>query len=190
MTRIAILAAAAGLALGMAPAGARAWEMKGVKTLALHTRDGATIPIGTVDFEPRGDKKGGAMTFAIDLDKKRFTVFFLSMRNFDCVEGADVTCYVPYPYDNPRTASPTDLNWLADNLLFLYKTKAEHAATMTNGIRFDLTLTDHGITGTPQAVDLDAIASPLQDPTVPPYGPGDREDYPEGSRWVDRLTIE
>ena len=186
MTRLSTLAAAAGLALGLAPAGASAWEMSGVKTIALHTRDGATIPIGTIDFKPAGDKT----TFTIALDKKKFTVFFLSMRNFDCVEGADVECYVPYPYDNPKTASSKDLNWLADNLLFMYKTKAEHAATMANGIRFDLKSTDHGIAGTPQAVNLDDIASPPQNPAAAPYGPGDREDYPEGSRWVDRLTIE
>lgn len=186
MTRIPLLAAAAGLALGLTPPSAGAWEMRGVKTIALHTRDGATIPIGTIDFQPAGDKS----TFKIDLDKKKFTVFFLSMRNFDCIEGADVECYVPYPYDNPKSASPKDLNWLADNLLFMYKTKAEHAATMTNGIRFDLKPTDHGIVGMPQAINLDDIASPPKDPAAAPYGPGDREDYPEGSRWVDRLTIE
>ncbi len=188
MTRIATLAAAAGLVLGIAApaAGDEGWRMVGVKTIALHTRDGATLPIGTIDFQPKGDKAG----FKINLDSKKFTVFFLSMRNFDCIEGADVECVVPYPYANPMTASPKDLDWLADNLLFLYKTKTEHAATMRNGIRFDLKMTDRGIVGTPQAIDLDDIASPPKDPSVAPYGPGDREDYPEGSRWVDRLTIE
>ena len=88
------------------------------------------------------------------------------------------------------TASPQDLNWLSDNLLFLFKTKAEHAATMSNGIRYDLRLTDHGIVGKPQAINLDDIASPPKDPGAAPYGPADREDYPEGSRWVETLTIE
>ena len=187
MTRLSTLAAAAGLALGLIPTLAGAWEMRGVKTIALHTRDGATIPIGTIDFKPAGDDK---TTFTIDLDHKKFTVFFLSMRNFDCIEGPDVECYVPYPYDNPMTASPKNLNWLADNLLFLFKTKTEHAATMENGIRFDLKMTDRGITGTPQAINLDDIASPPKDPAAAPYGPAERDDYPEGSRWVDRLTIE
>lgn len=166
MTRITILAAAMGLALGMGPALAGGWEMKGTKTIALHTRDGATIPIGTIDFQPKGDATG----FKIDLDSKKFTVFFLSMRNFDCIEGADVECVVPYPYANPMKASPKDLDWLADNLLFMYKTKAEHAATMRNGIRFDLKMTDHGIVGTPQAIDLDDIASPPKDASVAPTG--------------------
>ncbi len=187
MTRLSTLAAAAGLALGLTPALAGAWEMKrGQDDRAAHAR--------RRDDPDRHDRlqAGGRRrpTFTIDLDKKKFTVFFLSMRNFDCVEGADVECYVPYPYDNPQTASPTDLNWLADNLLFLYKTKTEHAATMANGIRFDLKLTDRGITGTPQAINLDDIASPPKDPAAAPYGPADRDDYPEGSRWVDRLTIE
>ena len=180
----AVLAAAA-MAIG---AGARAasWKMEGTKQVALHTRDGKTIPIGTIEFKPRGDKTH----FTFKLDSKPFTVFFLSMRNFDCIEGPDVECIVPYPYENPMTATPEDLNWLSDNLLFLYKTKAEHSATMANGIRYDLRLTEHGIVGKPQAVNLDDIASPPKDLTVAPYGPADRDDYPEGSRWVETLTIE
>ena len=188
MKRILQLFAAACLVVGLASAKAVAdtWKMDGTKTITLHTRDGNTIPIGTIDFHPQGDKTA----FKIDLDDKKFTVYFLSMRNFHCLEGPDVECVVPYPYDNPMTASPTDLNWLADNLLFLYKTRQEHAATMANGIRFDLKLTDHGIVGTPQAINLDDISSPPKDPKAAPYGPADRDDYPEGSRWVSSLSIE
>ena len=190
MIRLPRLAATSIAALAALSVGgqtrAETWKMEGTKQVALHTRDGKTIPIGTINFQPRGDKTH----FTFKLDSKPFTVFFLSMRNFDSIEGPDLECIVPYPYDNPMTATPTNLDWLSDNLLFLYKTKAEHAATMANGIRYDLKLTDHGIVGKPQAVNLDDIASPPKDATAAPYGPTDRDDYPDGSRWVETLTIE
>lgn len=188
MTRLLPLAATTCIAMGLASGSAAAdtWKMEGTKKITLHTSDGQTIPIGTIDFHPQGDKT----IFKINLDDKPFKVYFLSMRNFQCIEGPDVECIVPYPYDNPMTATPKDLDWLADNLLFLYKTKKEHAATMTNGIRYDLKLTDAGIVGKPQAINLDDIASPPKDKVKAPYPPSDRDDYPPGSRWVEMLKIE
>ena len=112
------------------------------------------------------------------------------MRNFQCIDGKDVECIVPYPYENPQTASPKNLDWLADNFLFMFKTKAEHAAMMDNGVRFDMKLTDHGISGKPQAINLDDISSPPPNKTLAPYPPSDRDDYPDGSRWISEITIE
>ena len=189
MSRLHQLAATACVVLGLAagPADADTWKMEGVKQVKLHTTDGQTFSIGTIDFKPQ---QGDQATFKIDIDPKPFETFFLSMRNFKCIEGKDVECLVPYPYDNPMTASPKNLDWLADNLLFMFKTKAEHAATMTNGVRFDLKLTDHGIVGAPQAINLDDISSPPPNKTVAPFPPADRDDYPDGSRWVNQITIE
>ena len=189
MSRILQLAATACVALGLAAGAAQAegWKMEGVKQVSLHTTDGKTIPIGTIAFTPQ---QGDQTTFKLVLDPKPFTVFFLSMRNFQCIDGKDVECIVPYPYDNPMTASPKNLDWLADNLLFMFKTKAEHAAMMDNGVRFDLKLTDHGIIGKPQAINLDDISSPPSNKTLPPYPPSDRDDYPDGSRWISEITIE
>ena len=191
MPRLHQLAATACVAICLAAcvdgAHADAWKMDGVKQVKLHTTDGKTIPIGTVAFTPQ---KGDQSTFKIDLDPKPFTAFFLSMRNFQCIEGKEVECIVPYPYDNPHTASPKNLDWLADNFLFMFKTKAESAAMMDNGIRFDMKLTDHGIVGKPQAVNLDDISSPPSDKTVAPYPASDRDDYTDGSRWISEITIE
>lgn len=189
MRRSHVLTAASVVTIAAAattPSRAAPWAMNGTKQIALHTRDGKTIPIGTVDFQPKGPET----SFKLHIDPKAFTVFFLSMRNFDCLDGVDVECFVPYPYPNPMTATATDLNWLADNLLFMFKTKAEFGANLNNGIRYDLKLTDHGIAGKPQAVDLNAISFPPKNTTVPPFAPADRDDYPDGSRWVTSLTIE
>ena len=189
MPRLHHLAAMACLSLSLAVGVARAeaWKMDGVKQVKLHTTDGKTFPIGTIDFKPQKDNQA---TFKIDVDPKAFTVFFLSMRNFQCIDGKDVECIVPYPYANPMTASPKNLDWLADNFLFMFKTKAELGAMMNNGVRFDMKLTDHGISGKPQAINLDDISSPPANKTVPPYPPSDRDDYPDGSRWISEITIE
>ena len=53
-----------------------------------------------------------------------------------------------------------------------------------------MTLTDKGIVGTPQAVDLVQIGAPPANTSIPPYGPADRNDISPNSRWINRLTIE
>ena len=189
MSRLTQLAATACMAFYIAAGSAQAdtWKMDGVKQVNLHTTDGQTIPIGTVTFTPQ---QGDQATFKIDFATKPFTVFFLSMRNFNCIDGKDIECIVPYPYKNPMTASPKNLDWLADNFLFMFKTKAELGAIMNNGVRFDMKLTDHGISGKPQAINLDDISSPPPDKTVPPYPPSSRDDYADGNRWISEITIE
>jgi hypothetical protein len=44
--------------------------------------------------------------------------------------------------------------------------------------------------GTPQAVDLNRIGAPPDNPNEPPYGPMDREAFSPGARWVQQLRIE
>ena len=76
--------------------------LDGLKDIVLHTRDGKDIVIGTVTFTPKGEQS----TFAITFDDKKFTQYFLSMREFKCMEGDEVLCHVRYPYANPRTVTP------------------------------------------------------------------------------------
>ena len=60
---------------------------------------------------------------------------------------------------------------------------------MQNGIYYVIRATDHSLIGSPQAIDLDKVAAPPDDLKTPP-GPGDRDDYSPGSRWVESLRIE
>ncbi len=176
------------LAAGMAFAasGAGAWEMEGRKALVLHDRDGAEIPIGAVEFAPAGDRVG----FTIHLDRTRFTDFFLSMREFKCLEGpGEILCHVPYPYPNPATVTRDDLRWLEHALLFLHKSPSEFGARLTNGVIHRMTVGPQGIEGAAQAVDLNAISAPPNDPTVPPFGEHDRWEVEPGARWIGRLSI-
>jgi hypothetical protein len=97
---------------------------------------------------------------------------------------------VPYPYAQPGTVSTTDLAWLEHSLLFMFKTPTEFGAKLWNGIYFQLKLTERGLEGTPQAVDLNRISAPPDQPGVPPYRAALRDDIAPGARFFNRLTIE
>jgi len=165
---------------------AAAWELAGSKTIKLHTRDGQSIVLGTVDFMPQGEQS----TFSLHLDHARMKDFFLSMKEFKCLEGEEIHCHVPYPYSNPGTVSRSDLRWLEHSLLFLYKQPKDFGAKLWNGLYYHMKLTEKGIVGTPQAIDLVQIGAPPADTSIPPYGPGDRTDIPANAHWISGLTIE
>jgi hypothetical protein len=167
------------------PLSASAWELAGTKTISLHSQDGQAIPIGTVTFRPEGRRTA----FVISLDHARFKDFFLSMKEFKCLEGPEVMCHVPYPHRNPGTVTVDDLAWLEHSLLFLHKSQAEFGAKLWNGLYYRMAITEAGIVGTAQAVDLNLIGAPPADSTIPPYPPADRSDIDPASRWLGRLTI-
>lgn len=165
---------------------AMAWELSGSKLVKVHTRDGQSIAIGHVDFTPEGEQS----SFKLHLDHAKLKDFFLSMKEFKCLEGEEIHCHVPYPYANPGTVSRNDLRWLEHSLLFLYKQPKDFGARLWNGLYYQMVLTEKGIVGTPQAVDLVQIGAPPADTSIPPYGPGDRSEIPRDSRWIRSLTIE
>jgi hypothetical protein len=173
------------LAASYAPAAAL--ELSGSKTITLHSRDGQTVPIGQLKFQPQG---GGAR-FVIELDHLRLKDYFLSMKEFKCLESAaEVLCHVPYPYANPRTVAAGDLGWLEHGLMFFFKTPQDFGAKLWNGVYFQLRETPTGLIGTPQAIDLNMIGAPPADLSVPPYGPAERSEIDPGARWFNRLSIE
>ncbi len=175
------------LLLGVSTLPAMAWEMAGTKTIALHTRDGQTLTIGTVSFQPQAK----VTHFTLHLDYGKFKDYFLSMKEFKCLEGPqEVQCHVPYPYSNPSTVTPDDLRWLEHALLFLYKLPRDFGANLWNGLYYKMTRTDQGLVGLPQAIDLNLISAPPDNLLNPPYTPADRSDIPVGSRWITSLTIQ
>lgn len=177
---------AAMLLIAAAVPAAHAWELSGTKTITLHTREGQAVPIGTVSFEP----KGNLQMFALHLDHSRFKDFFLSMKEFKCLESPqEIQCHVPYPYANPATVSVDDLRWLEHALLFLFKAPKDFGAKLWNGLYYRMEITSEGIVGTPEAVDLNLIGAPADDPSVPPYTIQDRSRIDPQSRWFSRLTI-
>jgi hypothetical protein len=166
---------------------ALATPLVGQKTIALHSRDGQVSPIGTVNFEPQGEK----IRFTVKMDPLKLKDFFLSMREFKCAEGpAEIQCYVPYPYAQPGTITNTDFSWLEHSLLFFYKQPTDFGAKLWNGVYYQLKPTAKGLTGEPQAVDMGLIGVPPDNLNVPPFTPADRSEMTPGARWFDKLTIE
>ncbi|WP_088278788.1 hypothetical protein [Ideonella sp. A 288] len=182
------LLALATVVAGLAPPASAAWEPTGTQTVRLHGRDGQSVAIGSVSFQPRADGRTG---FTLALDHGRLKDFFLSMKEFKCVEAPDeVMCHVPYPYPQPGTVGTGDLVWLEHSLLFLFKRPGEFGAKLWNGMYFKLQAGERGLVGTPQAIDLNLISAPPAQPGVPPYRPALRDDIAPGARWFERLTIE
>lgn len=178
--------------LALAAPAARAGDLAGSRQVLLHSRDGARIALGTVDFTPAAD---GRTAFVLKLAHQPFKDYFLSMKEFKCVESpTEVFCHVPYPYPQPGTVrlSPgtADLAWLEHALLFMFKTPAEFGAKLWNGVYFQLKPTERGFDGIPQAVDLNRISAPPAQADVPPFRPALRDDIAPTARWFNRLTIE
>lgn len=174
------------LALGAAPAGAA--ELSGTRQLRLHQRDGGSVALGTVTFTPQAD---GRSAFSLALRHEPFKDFFLSMKEFKCLESAvEIFCHVPYPYPQPGTVSATDLAWLEHALMFMYKTPAEFGAKLWNGVYFQLQPTERGWQGRPQAIDLNRISAPPAQAGTPPFKPALRDDINPAARHFNRLTIE
>jgi len=164
-----------------------AWELAGTKTVALQSRDGQRVPLGTVTFLPAG----GKTTFTLQLEPERFKDFFLSMKEFKCLENAqEIQCHVPYPYPNPATVTADNLVWLEHSLLFFFKAPRDFGARLWNGIYYQMQITDQGIVGTPQAIDLVQMGEPPVDPSIPPFGKEGRTDMVPETRWFYRLIIE
>jgi hypothetical protein len=167
---------------------AAAWEFQGRKSLIATTRDQQRIPIGSIQFEPRGD---GSIAFVVSMDHSKFTDHFLSMKEFKCLTGpAEIFCHVPYPYPQPGTISARDLSWLEHSLMFLFKLPNEFGAKLWNGVYFRFESTEQGLVGRPQAIDLNRISAPPLIPGRPPYGAANRDDIAAGARWIESLAIE
>ena len=165
---------------------AYAWDMTGTKTLSLVTRDGQTIDIGTIDFTPQGDHTD----FDVHMNFAKFKDFFLSMREFKCLDGPEeVQCKVNYPYKHPNSVTPNDLRWLEHSLLFFFKTPTEFGAKLWNGLYYKLSLTPEGLAGTPLLADLNQISAPPADLSKPPYDSTDLIEMAPGTRVYSQLLI-
>ena len=177
-------AAVATMALAMQ---AWAWDLAGDKTVRLHARDGSVVEIGTVHFVPEGD----GVRFELHMAHERFKDFFLSMKEFKCLEASlEIQCHVPYPYPNPAIVGDGDLRWLEHSLLFLYKAPKDFGAKLWNGIYYRFEAGETGLVGVPHAVDLNLIGAPPDDPSVPPFEAADITEIDPSSRWFVKLTID
>ena len=69
--------------LMLLPGTVNAWDMVGKKSIYLHDQTGAKIHTGSITLKPDGSR----VSYTIDWDHKLMKDYFLSMREFKCVEG-------------------------------------------------------------------------------------------------------
>ncbi len=113
---------------------AQAIELTGSKTISLVTKAKEKIAIGKVLFSPQ---EGGTASFMLDMDHKALKDFFLSMKEFKCLDGGtEIMCHVPYPYKQTGTITANSFAWLEHSLLFMFKHTKYFGAVLLNGVYF------------------------------------------------------
>lgn len=156
--------------------------------IILSGHKGERFEIGTVSFTRSVDD---VYHYELDIDHAVFKDFFLSMKEMKCLEGvAEVFCHIPYPYANPHTVTEEDFRWLSHDLLFMYKKPREFGARLWNGIYYDFKVEGDTLVGVAQAVDLNLLAAPPEDQSVPPLTDDDRYEITAEDRWLPFLKAE
>jgi len=156
---------------------------EGEHRIFLVDKSGERIDIGAVMITDKGTG------YSLHVDHSGFSDYFLSMKEMKCLEGPELYCHIPYPYDHPTRLSSADLSWLSHDLLFMFKSPKEFGANFWNGVFYNLEVVDGVIKGQAQAVDLNHLASPPDDLTVPPYGEYDRNELDLNARWLPFIEI-
>lgn len=173
------------VSFGLAQASASDAVPLGQKSIFLLDNGGKETLIGEVEFSQRGDQ----VAYRLEMHLEKFKDFFLSMKEMKCLEGREIWCFIPYPYDNPRTVTADDMRWLEHDLLFMHKALNAFGANLWNGIYYDLEVADGTIRGQAKAVDLNYIAGPPDDLTTPPYGEFDIGEVQATARWFPAIEI-
>ena len=164
------------------------FDLEGTKQVFAVTRDGTPLAIGHVQFT-RIDAE--VTQFKLKLESPLLVDHFLSMKEFKCLDAeTEVTCHVPYPYENPQTITAGNLIWLEHSLLFLFKKPRDFGAKLWNGSYYQLEVVGQRLMGKPQAIDLNHISAPSNTPSIAPFAPSLRVDAEPGARWIDHLLIE
>lgn len=161
----------------------------GRKRISLLDSSGQSVSIGHLLLS--ADKSSKTFSYELVIDYSDFKDYFLSMKEMKCLEGPELWCHLEYPYSNPATITEHDFSWLSHDLLFMFKKPNEFGANFWNGIYYEFSSKNGVITGTAQAVDLNLLASPPDDLTIPPFSSQyDRYDLEDTSaRWLPRMII-
>ena len=155
--------------------------------ITLHDGAGAALEVGRIRFEREGD----GYAYTIQWDEAQFGEYFLSMRPFKCLEGAQkLWCRVPYPYEIRRIISEGDLTDLAYDTLFVWKRANDYGIDMWNGIYYRFELSGGALVGRMHEMDMGLLAVPPVSGDLRPVGPQDIEPAEPGSHWLPTLTIE
>ena len=155
------------------------------RSVSLVTQDGA--PVAVAELKVDGDGR-----YALRWDESKFGDFFLSMRPFRCLEGAEkLWCRLPYPYENRRRLSDGDLVDLEYDLMFVWKNAGEYGIDFWNGVYYRLSAgADGALTGAMHEIDMNVLAAPPSEGDLRPIAPDMLEEADPSSHWLPRLRIE
>lgn len=159
--------------------------LDGKKQIFLLDKKGTEIHIGDVTFH----KSGEGARYELHMEHEKFRDYFLSMKEMKCLEGPELMCHLAYPYDQPHQVSHDDLSWLSHDLLFMFKKPKEFGANFWNGVYYNMTVEGDVITGYAEAVDLNLLASPPNDLSIPPMNEGERDEIDRLKRWLPDILI-
>ncbi len=173
------------LLFGLSVSVVSANPLAGEKTVYLLDKSGAEIAVGSVTFKPAD----GASQYSLHMDHAKFKDYFLSMKEMKCLEGPELWCHLPYPYEQPHRVTAENLSWLEHDLLFMFKQPDEFGANFWNGIYYNMRVEDGKILGTAEAIDLNLLASPPADLNVPPLNENLRDPIERKQRWLPDLVI-
>ena len=161
--------------------------MPGTKQVFLLTGKGEEIAIGSVEVKIISGSDN--YSYRLLVDHSEFNDYFLSMKEMKCLEGPELWCHLPYPYQHAKTVSNDDLAWLSHDLLFMFKKPSEFGAKFWNGIYYELKVEQGAIIGSARAVDLNLLAAPPDDLTIPPFNEYERHELDPNARWLPKLVI-
>ncbi len=157
--------------------------LDGDRGIFLVDKEGNQQRIASISFTPKGD----GYIYQIGLDAEHFEDQFLSMRPFKCLMGgAQVICYVEYPYANERYIEKGGLTSLEYDLLFLHKSPTEYGINLWNGIYYKLKLIGDEIKGQIFELDMNVLSAPPEEGVIRPItdddifeGDVDNQRFPE-----------
>lgn len=160
--------------------------LDGNKLLLLKDRQGNETEIGRIEFQLLNETES---EYQIHLNHHQFQDYFLSMKEMKCLEGPELWCFIPYPYQQPRIVTEQNLAWLEHDLLFMFKKLDSFGANFWNGIYYKMQIEDGVIRGTANSLDLNMLASPPDDLSVPPIGEYDIDEADLEKRWLPVIEI-
>ena len=151
--------------------------------VCLEDNGGARLEIATLSVN-------SDHTYQVELSGAQFTDHFLSMRPFQCLEGAAKHwCHVPYPYEIKRDISE-DLIDLEYDFLFLWKGATDYGIDTWNGVYYRIEPEGDGWAGQMYEVNLGDLGIPPEAGNLRPIRDRDLHEAEPDSHWLPRLVIE
>jgi hypothetical protein len=164
-------------------------DLTGTRGIWLSNADGEKHRVGTIVFTPA---EAGKTRFKITMEES-LGEYFLAMRPFRCLTGqTQRLCHFPVEREAPLV-SPDDLVPLEYALLFMRTAPKSLHIDPFNGIYYKMSLTERGVVGELNDVEMDAFIAPDIVPVERRQRPIRHADLSRGdprSHWLPILKIE